>query len=132
MSAPTISQQSTVVDLIAGVATGARDLTVAHLAQMKAEMASEMSRARFAALTLESAVGLCLIGIAFMLIALVYALIEQAQWPVWVAWIVVGGGTTVVGGTLVALGLSKLSALRPVPTRSLQSIRESLRWISNN
>lgn len=131
MSATAVNSEPTVVELIAGVATGARDLATAHLAQMKAEMAKEVGRARFAALTLESAVGVCLIGIGLMLIALVFALIEQAGWPAWAAWLAVGGGTTIIGGTLLAIGLLKLSAIHPVPRHSLQSIRESLRWISN-
>ena len=52
MSAPSVTKDPTVVELIAGVATGARDLAAAHSAQMKAEMASEMARARTAAIIL--------------------------------------------------------------------------------
>jgi len=132
MSAPTATKEPTVVELIAGVASGARDLAAAHSAQMKAELASEMARARSASILLAIGSVFSMIGLGFMLVALVDVLTVQAQWPAWAAWLAVGGGATMIGGTLLAVGLPKLKSVRRMPTRSLQSIRESLQWISNN
>lgn len=132
MTRLSVNGNSTMVELIAGIATDARDLAAAHTAQIKAEVNAQVSRAKSAAVLLAIGAFVGAIGITFLAIALVNVLVEQAGWSAWAAWLAVGGGATVIGGTLLAGGSVQLKEVRPIPTRSLQSIRESFRWMSNN
>ena len=132
MTTNRLTAEPTLVELVADVTTGARDLAAAHAEQLRAEMAANVARGRSAVTALAIGGILCSIGIAFMLIASVRALVEFAAWPEWAAWLLVGGITCAVGAMVTAAGAALCRSIRAVPEHTLRSIQESLSWISNN
>ena len=132
MNAATTKTDETFVEMVAGIATEARNLAAAHADQMKAEMALEMTRARSAAIILATGVLLGVIGVVFVLVAFVPLLVEKAGWPEWAAWFVEGAVLLAIAGTVLAIAVQRLGKLSAMPKKSLLSIHESLKWISNN
>ena len=131
MTTNRFATEPTVVDLLAGVATGARDLASAHAAQLRAELAAEASRGLSAATTLVSGAILCVLGFAFLLVGLVVILSDLAGWPVWAAWLIVGGVVVSAGAIIVAIGLNLWKSFQPLPNQTIRSIQESLSWINS-
>jgi Putative Actinobacterial Holin-X, holin superfamily III len=126
------TEQPTLVELIAGVATGARDLAAAHAEQLRSEVSAEVARGQAAVVALAIGGMTTFVGIAFVLIALVRALVEFAAWPEWAAWLLVGGIACALGAIVLAYGAALWKSLRGVPDQTLRSIQESMSWISNN
>jgi hypothetical protein len=50
-------------------------------------------------------------------------------WPAWLAAVVIGAATLVVGGLLLYLGIRRIRAETPVPQRTLNTLREDAVWI---
>jgi hypothetical protein len=127
-----LETEPTFVELIADVAAGAHDLGAAHCAQLRAEVAAELARSKFATMALANGGLVGYIGLAFLCVSLVRVLVEYAGWPDWAAWLLVGGFLCVIGVAITAAGLVLLRSIRIVPDHTIRSVQESLSWISNN
>jgi len=132
MTANRFANEPTLVELIAGVATGARDLAAAHAEQLRSEVSTEAARGQSALVALAVGGMLSSIGIAFVLIALVRVLVEFAAWPEWAAWLMVGGTVIALGAMIIAAGAALWKSVRVVPDHTIRSVQESMSWISNN
>jgi len=117
-------------DLAADVAASARDLADAHAEQLKAEVSSEARRALCGTLTLVAGGGLLAIGAIFGLVAVVMLLTDRYGYSPYFAWGVVGFTSGALGLIAALVGQQQLHNVSIVPQHTLQSLRESLRWIS--
>jgi len=116
--------------LAADVAAGARDLAEAHVEQLKAEIRHESTRAVSGGVSLAAGAALAVIGVIFALVAVVMLLVDRFGFSPAAAWALVGV-VLGLGGLIVArIGQQQLTAVRVVPQHTMQSLRESLSWIT--
>jgi hypothetical protein len=121
--------EQTVMQLVAGIASGARELMVAHAAQLQAEVRRETARAVTAGIFAATAVGLALVAALFLLVALVQVLVELLGWPASASWAAVAGLMIVVGLILAAIARQRWTETHLIPIHTLKSMRESWSWI---
>ncbi len=131
MSTNRFATEPTFSELLAGVASGARELASAHAAQLRAELCADARRGCSAAITLASGGLLCVLGAVFMLVALVHTLINVLNWSPWAAWLTIGGLITIGGASLIAVGVNLWKSYQMVPDDSIRSMGESLSWITS-
>ena len=125
-----LNGQPTIAELVGNVITGAEELARAHGSQVQAEIRTHVLRARNATILLIAGVAVALMGVIFLLVAVAVLLRDQLGWPGWVAWLVVGLGTVGIGVAVHLAGHNTWRRVHFIPTRSLQSMRESLSWIT--
>jgi uncharacterized membrane protein YqjE len=121
----------TFVEMMAGIASGARELVAAHAAQFQSEMREEAARAKSAGLLMESGLALAGLGAIFLLMAVVMMLTEALLWPAWAAWLIVGAIGASAGLVIWALGRQKWTGIHFLPEETLHSVRESLSCLAN-
>jgi hypothetical protein len=121
----------TLVETVAEVASGARELVAAHAAQLQTEVRQEMDRAKSAGLLMQGGLAFAGLGAVFLLMSIAMKLIEDHLWPAWAAWLVVGA--IVAGGGLIlwAVGRRQWAEVHFLPEKTLHSVRESLTCLTN-
>ncbi len=131
MTTNRFASDPTFVELLAGVATGARDLASAHAAQLREELSADACRGLSAAITLATGVTLSAVGAVFMLVAVVFTLTDVVGWPPWAAWLTVGGLVLAAGAATIAAGIKLWKSYEIIPDQTIRSMGESLSWITN-
>jgi hypothetical protein len=124
------TEGATFVELATDVAVGARELAAAHGDQLREEVRTEATRAESALLMLAGGCGLAGTGIVFLLIAAVELLKTRYGWSPTVAWAMVGAIVALTGTLLAGIARQQLHAVRVIPQRTLQSLRDSLEWVT--
>jgi hypothetical protein len=119
-----------ITDLAAGVAVSAKDLIEAHAEQLKTEIREEVQRATGAATTLAGSAGVIGVGIIFSLVGLVQLLINRYGVSAPVAWGSVGLILALIGVVAARLGLQQLHNVKMVPERTIESVKQSLEYVT--
>jgi uncharacterized membrane protein len=122
---------ATWVELVADIASGARELAAAHAAQLQSEVREETRRAQSAGVLMAGGLLIAGLGAVFLMVAIVMALIEALLWPAWAAWLTVGAIGAGIGLAAWAVGRRQWSAVHFLPEQTLQSVRESLSCLAN-
>ncbi len=92
----------------------------------KAEMSEKANQAMRGAISLAVGGAVALIGLVFVLWAIVYAL---AIWlPPWAAALIVGVAMAIIGLVMLQSGRSKLSAQNLQPKRTIETLKDDGRW----
>lgn len=117
-------------EILAGIATTARDLAAAHAEQLRVELRTKADRAQAIAGWMATGLALFTLGLAFGLVSLVMMLTEKYGWSATAAWATVGGLAAVMGAAVGLIGRRQWQQERFTPNRTLQSLRESLTWIT--
>lgn len=123
--------QPTIVEMMAGIGTGAKELAAAHAEQFREEVSAESSRATSAIALIAAGCTAVGIGLIFTLVALVMVLIERLGWSAWSAWLAVAAGAVLIGVPVGLTGYRRLQQVHVIPRDTLESVRESLSWIAN-
>lgn len=129
-TAPRSEGEPTTMELLSGVAVSARDLLVAHGAQLHAEIASEIIRRERVAGWIGAGFALFLTGVGFAIVGFEALLTEQYGWSHTASWFTVGGIVAAIGGVIWAVARERWRSMRFAP-ETWQSMRESLSWITN-
>jgi len=119
-----------ITDLAAGVAGSAKDLMEAHVEQLKTEVREEVQRATGAMFTLAGSAGVIGVGIVFSLVGLVELLVNRYGVSAPIAWGSVGLILALVGVIAARLGLQQLHNVKVVPERTINSVKESLEYVT--
>ena len=113
--------------LVNGLVEDLQRLFRLEIALFKQEMAN---KARSLSLGLvDVAIGAVLALTAWLAIFAAAIIALTIVWPAWLAAVVIGGATLVVGGLLLYLGIRRIRAETPVPQRTLNTLREDGVWI---
>ncbi len=118
------------VTLAGEVASGARELAVAHGEQLKTEIKTHAIAATTAVAGLILGAVLAVLGLIFALVSVVFVLIQYASLTPAAAWGIVAGAIFVIGAIIAAVMWTKLKHANLVPRQTLNSIQESLQWIT--
>ena len=125
---PAVGTQATNL-LFADIADDAGNLVTEHAYLLQAEVRDGVRKIRILAGLLAFGVVCAILGTLFAGISGVYGIQDATELPLWVCWLIVGGGMLLIGGGLaVACGM-KLISVNMIPTRTLKSLSETWTWL---
>lgn len=114
------------VSLVGGIASDAKELLLQEVALAKLEVQYELRKAKSEAIAVGIGVGFCTLGGVFLLLMLIHELAAFTSAPLWGCYGIVGCPLVVLGGVLLVAGKSKAGGLdvvapRPVGLRSVHN-----------
>ena len=118
------------VNLLADMASGAKELVAAHAEQLHEEVKADAGRATSAMSLFAAAGSLMGIGFAFTLFTIVHLLRDRYGLSDTFAWALTAGSTLVAGVIVLIIARLQLSTVRLLPVHTLHSIQESLSCIT--
>ena len=113
---------SVLTDIVGNI----REIIGAEIRLAKAEARAELNAAVRSAVWLLAGGMIAFLALAFLLLACVHLL--SIVVPPWAAALIVGGVCGVIGGVLIAAGLSRIRAVPPGLPRTAATIRENIQW----
>ena len=130
-STPPTESGTTVTGLVSGIVSDAQELFRQQVAMARAEIRDDLRRSQHAVALL--AVGAVILVPAVVLLCneIVYALHELAGFSRWASYGIVGGVTAVVGAALIAAGVNRFRSFHPLPHKTVEALKENLRWMTN-
>lgn len=117
------------VSLLSGAINDIRDLFRQEVQLARFEIRQEVANARSAAIKLGTAAVVLLFAAILLLTALAQGLNAALDMPEWAGFTIVGGLLAIVGGVVLALAMSNLKNVRPVPERTVQTMKENIEWV---
>ena len=104
-----------------------QEILRAEVRLAKAEIREEATQAASSALWVMVGVVGVLSGWIFLLWTAAYAL--ALIMPVWAATLVIAVAMAGAGSVLIATGLRRVTHLKPMPERTIKSLKENLEWM---
>jgi len=92
----------------------------------KTEFKEEAAKAKDSAVFLAAGTVAGIFAVAFLLLAIVYAL--ALVMPSWAAAFIVGGVLAITTGVACTVGLKRLKQIHPTPEHTVESIKENVEW----
>jgi hypothetical protein len=123
--------QPSVTSLVTGIAGDLQDLLTQQLALFKAEVESDLTRTKEAALVLAGGMGVAVVAGIMLSLMLVYLLQWASELPLWACLGIVGGGLALVGGTMVYVGWKRFESFNPLPVESVRALKENVQCLTN-
>jgi uncharacterized membrane protein YqjE len=102
-----------------------QDIVRSEMRMAKTELGEELGKSRSAAVLLGVGVLLSMLSVAFVLLAIVYALSQVIAG--WAAALIVGATVGLFAALCCNLGIRKFKAMRAAP-KTAESLKEDLAW----
>ena len=125
MANTTVGERS-LGEIVQDVMRDASEVVRGEVRLAKAEVSEKVGKAGKAAGLFGGAAVAGLMGLAALVAAGIAGL--ALIMPVWLAAVLVGVLLAAIGGILYALGKTRLTAIDPVPERTVQTIKDDVQW----
>lgn len=122
------TNQSTITELISGIAGDAQKLARQQFDMFKAEVREDITRTRRAAELGSAGVVLMTVGGLTLVAFLVNLLHEQFHLTMWVSCLVIGLILMAAGGIFAFSARSMFHTFNPLPDKTLNALQENLTW----
>ena len=116
-----------VADVLQDIFRNVQDILRSEIRLAKAEIRQEATEAATAALWMTIGIVGLLSAWMFMLWTAVYALATVL--PIWAATLVIAVAMAGAGGIVIRTGLRRLTRIKPMPERTIESLQENLEWM---
>lgn len=123
------SQPEPIGESVAKLLSDLEDLIRSEIRLARTEIIGNLWAPGQTALIIAAGSVLAVLGVAFLLIAIMFGL--ATVMPNWVAALIVGAVALIVGGGLARTGQQRLASLNPAPERAIQSLQEDAEWLRN-
>ncbi len=118
--------QRSVSDVLQDIVGNLQQIIRNEFRLARVEIKEKATRAKQPVTILASGVVLGLYGFGFLLLALVYAL--SLVIAPWLAALLIGVVLAIAAAILVASGRNALKQVDPVPEKTVQTVKENVRW----
>jgi len=124
--------QPSLTVLLKEILNDIQDLFRQQLVMFKTEIKSDIRKTGQAAVLMATGVGGMAVGGVFFLVMLPLLL----NWllptiPLWGCFGIVGAVVLAVGGILVFVGIRRFKSFDPLPTQSVEALKENLQWTTH-
>ena len=130
--APTHDGESTLTELVSGIADDAKRLVQQQYQMLRAEIREDIRYTKSAV----GYMGFGVAGIAVGLLFLVVAMPLFINWifdlPPWAGWAIIGGVLLIVGGVGLYADKRIFAKNNPLPDKTLNALEENLSWITSH
>jgi len=121
--------EGTVTALLAGIVQDAQRLLSQQIELLKVEIKEDIRKTLVGVGFIAAGAGMLLVGallLCFMLVHLLHWAFPGLD--LWLCFLIVGGGLTLLGATLVFAAAYRFSTFNPLPDQTLQGLKENLQW----
>ena len=120
-----------VTTLVSGIVHDAQQLLGQQLQLFQHEIKSDLRKTKDAAIPVAIGAGIVLVGIVLFGVALGYLLPWiWPQLPLWAGFAIAAALLGLVGGALIFWGKKQFDAFTPLPTKSLEALKENVQWVT--
>ncbi|HEX5690353.1 MAG TPA: phage holin family protein [Roseiflexaceae bacterium] len=124
-------QETSVATLLSGIIGDAQTLVRQEIALAREEVREELTNAKNAGIKLAIAGAALAVGGLLLVLALAQALADLLNWPAWAGYAIVGVVVAVVGYFLLSSAQKSLKEVKPVPEKTVETIKENVEWIKD-
>jgi hypothetical protein len=122
--------EPSIVALLGGIASDAKELLLQEVAQIKLEVQYELRKAKTTAVALGIGIGTIAAGGMLLMLMVVHVLDAVTVVPLWGCYGIVGGVLVVIGGVVLAAGKTKAKELDALPEWTVEGVKESAPWLT--
>lgn len=115
-----------IASVLSDIVGNIQQIVRAEVRLAKTEVREEIGKARRGMVFVAAGTATALLASVFILLTAVYAL--ALIWPLWVAALVVGVGTGVIGFLLLTGGIRQIRSVSLPPPRTVETIQENIEW----
>jgi len=124
-------REASIGTLVSSIVGDVQTLARQEIALAREEIKEEIDTAKNAAIKLGIAAGVLTVGALFLLIALALGIAALFDWPAWAGFAVVGVIFAIVGGVMLYLGQKDAKEIKPVPEKTVETMKENVEWIKD-
>lgn len=124
-----VREEPSIAQLLSNLVADAQTLFRKELDLARTEVTTELNKARDGAIALGIGAGILAIGGLLLILMVVHVLIDVAGLAPWVAYLIVGGLLTIIGGIALYMGLQRVRQIDPVPHETIDSVRKDVEWL---
>jgi hypothetical protein len=118
--------------LVRGILSDGQDLLQQQFALFRAEVKQELGQLRSGLVSLVVGAVVSGLGAIFLFLMLAHLLAAKTEIPLWGCYGIVGGGLTVAGLVIMAIGRKSVSDVRLAPPPvTAQALKENVEWLKN-
>ena len=121
---------STLTQLVSGIADDAQQLIRQQYQMLRAEIREDIKRTTTAVKYLSVGAAGVLIGMLFLVVSLPLLLNWIFAMPPWAGWAIIGGTMLLVGGIALYTGKRMFNKFNPLPDKTLNALEENISWIA--
>lgn len=118
-----------IATLVGGLIEDSQRLFRQEVALARREMQEQWDRAKAAGTVLSGGLAVLALG-GILLGFMIVKLLELTGLPSWACYAITGGAFAVIGGSMVAWGMSKLNEVSLIPPQTAETLREDVQTIS--
>ncbi len=93
------------------------------------EMRVEIRKATQGIISLGIGAAVTAVGGLFLLLMVVYLLVDIFTMDIWLSYLIVGGLLAIIGVILLLVGRSRVQQVDPTPHETIDSVRKDVQWI---
>ena len=124
-------RDASVGTLVSSIVGDVQNLARQEITLAREEIKEELNTAKDAAIKLGIAAGVLVIGALFLMIALALGIANLFNWPAWAGFASVGVIFAIVGGILLYMGQQSAKEIKPVPEKTIETMKENVEWIKD-
>jgi len=124
-------REYSVSTLVSSIVTDVQELARKEIALARQEIKEEIDAAKDAGIKLGIAGAVLAIGGLLLILALAQGLADLLNWPTWAGYAVVGVVLAIVGGILFTSGQKRAKEFKPVPEKTIETMKENVEWIKD-
>jgi len=123
------SSEPSLASIVSGIIGDFQELIKQQMDLFKTEVSEELRKTREALATLVIGLIVLFLGAALLSVMLVHLLgWLLPNMPLWVCYLLVGGGISAVGGILTGVAWKQFQSFHAVPEQSVEALKENLEW----
>jgi len=124
-------QDASVAQLLSGIVGDAQELVRKEIALARQEIREEIDAAKSAGIKLGIAGGVLAVGGLLLVLAIAQGIADLFNWPAWAGYALVGVVLAIVGGILFSAAQRQIKEIRPMPERTVETMKENVEWIKD-
>jgi len=120
------SSEPSLTSIVAGILHDFQELIKQQLTLFKVEVTTDLRKTREALASLVAGLAALFLGSGLLCLMLVHVLATFTVLPLWVCYLLVGGGIVLVGALLTGMAWKQFHSMTPL--QSVDALKENLEW----